>query len=813
MKKICVFLSLLFSCRIALAYDLRGFVRDTAGNGVAFATVSLMRADSSLVSGAITDDDGSWSIAAVDKGRYIVCASFMGYERSERQLSVSASMNNVDFVLREEATALAEIEVETKRPLVERHIDKLVMNVAESPLAIGSNGEDLLKKAPGVNVDRDGNVTVNGRSVEVYVNDRPSYMSGDQLKAMLDGTDGNTIDKIEIITNPSSKYDAAGQGGIINIKLRRNATKGLFGTVSAQYGGMYFKNVERYLNDERVSLNLNYRTDKTYTNISLFQAYGQFAVISDGTTAQNVNGHEMVMHTRSKYNDANWQYYMLRVANDFMIDDKNTVGFIFQAPVMLSNISVPMENNMSETTLDGNVVDRSQSSMNSKMFTPQHTANLNYTHVFDPAVSRELTVNVDYNRNNSSSIQANKYNYLNGSNLELNVNNHQVLDLYSAKIDFQTLFWQTAMLECGAKWSMTRTRNTMITDSIGISDNNKTRFDYQEQIAALHISVGKQFNQHWSAKLGLRGEMTFARGNWITLDTVTGGKPYFNLFPTAYVGYAPTDKWSMSASYTRRIGRPSYYQLNPFIMYEESHIFNVGNPKLKPDFSNIVQLMFAYSRYVSLTFDFGTVKDMRTETTQILPNGDCMSTYNNFGSSTSHSISLAATEVPIVHIKSTDRTWLTLTLNATARHQINRSGSYVRKSWTGSLYGSLTTDLPSDWKISLDAYWSAPSEWGYYKTSGNLYTSLAVKKLLLKKTMTIGLTVSDLFRTSSSKLENQGGAQVQYKSDYCQQRVYLSLSYNFGKAEYHKYRRVGNVEENSRMGSGGGTMTGGGTGR
>lgn len=809
MKKICVFLSLLFSCRIALAYDLRGFVRDTAGNGVAFATVSLMRADSSLVSGAITDDDGSWSITAVDKGRYIVCASFMGYERSERQLSVSASMNNVDFVLREEATALAEIEVETKRPLVERHIDKLVMNVAESPLAIGSNGEDLLKKAPGVNVDRDGNVTVNGRSVEVYVNDRPSYMSGDQLKAMLDGTDGNTIDKIEIITNPSSKYDAAGQGGIINIKLRKNATKGLFGTVSAQYGGMYFKSIGKYLNDDRVSLNLNYRTDKTYTNISIFQAFGQFAGISESTTKQNVAGKEMVFKSRSQFDDGNFQYYMLRVANDFMIDDKNTLGFIFQSPVMLSNMNIPMSNNESVTTIDGIETEHSQSSLSSKMYSPQHTANLNYTHVFDPNIARELTVNIDYNRNNSSSVQANAYKYLDGSNLALNINNHQILDLYSAKIDFQTLFWQTAMLECGAKWAMTRTRNTMTTDSIGISENNETRFDYQEQIAALHISVGKQFNQHWSAKLGLRGEMTYSRGNWLTLDTVTGGKPYFNLFPTAYVGYAPTEKWSMSASYTRRIGRPNYYQLNPFVRYEEAHSFEVGNPELKPDFSNMVQLTFAYLRYVSLTFDFSNVKDMRSSESSILPNGDLMSTYSNFGSSTSHSITLAATEVPIVHIKSTDRTWLTMTLNATASHEINRSGSYARKSWTGSVYGSLTADLPSDWKISFDAYWSAPSDWGYYRMSGNVYTSLAVKKQLLKKTLTIGLTVSDLLRSSSYEMNYQGDADFKSKSDYFGQRINLSVSYNFGKAEYHKYRRVGNLEESSRMGSGESSMGGG----
>lgn len=802
------------SWSLTAAYTVRGTVKANNGEEVSFATVSLMTTDSTLKGGAVAEMDGTWEIKDIATGDYILSASFMGYAKQYKNIRIDKNIDGVEFMLEEESQELSEISVIGHKKLVERQIDRIVLNVSESPLAAGSNGSDLLKKAPGVNVDKDGNVTVNGRSVEVYINGKPSYLSGDQLKGLLDGTSGTSIEKIEIITNPSSKYDAAGQGGVIDIKLKRNASAGLNGSVSLQYGGMYFKSIGKYMNDDHISLNLNYRGKNTYTAINLFQAYGQYAMALESETKQKVGGKEMHIQERNQSLNNSWQYYMLRVSNDWMIDDKNTLGFIVQTPLIVNSSKTNPGEMTSMTTIGSDTVERVGTLQDNRTMMPQHSINLNYTHTFRPELMQEITVNLDYNRSSSKSAQRMLFQYEDGrEDLDVSITPWQAVNIYSAKIDFQTLFWKTAMLECGAKWAMTTTNNTMDRDTSGVGSEH-TAFKYREQIAALYISAGKQFNEHWTAKLGLRGEMTHAVGDWITLDTVTGGKPYFNLFPTAYVGYAPTQDWNMSLSYTRRIGRPSYHMLNPFVQYQSTHMLNRGNPDLQPDFAHMVQMSFGYSQYVTLTFDFGTVNGLKSVIGQPMDNGDVMYTYGNFGSSTSHSILLNLTEVPIVRNKEKGINWLTLTANLSARHQINRSQEYLSKTWSGTVYGSLTLYLPEDIQMAADVYWGSPSESGFYKTSMGVYTGFSFKKQFLQKSLALTLHVSDILRSMNYDSEYLGHDDLVYKNkgEFFQQRVSIGLTYNFGKAEYHKYRKVGNVEESSRVGGSTGGNGGGGIG-
>ena len=218
------------------AETIKGSVISQNGEPMPFVTISVLTTDSALITGAITDEKGEYEIEITNRqstttNDFLIQASYIGYQ---------TAFGGPDFVLREETERLEEVEVKAKKPLIERQMDKLVVNVSASPLAAGSNGNDILRRSPGVRIDKDGNITVNGKSVEIWVDGKPSYLSGQQLKAMLDGTDGNTIEKIEIISNPSAKYDASGQGGIINIKTKRNMMKGLNGMLSAAYGGMYF---------------------------------------------------------------------------------------------------------------------------------------------------------------------------------------------------------------------------------------------------------------------------------------------------------------------------------------------------------------------------------------------------------------------------------------------------------------------------------------------------------------------------------------------------------------------------------------------
>ena len=842
--------------------NIVGKVQDAQGEPIAYATVSLLTADSSLVTGAITDEKGAFSLNLPKRGEntdekvettsvdprpltpspqagrgsspaspvvrpgdrtsMILQVSFIGYKTVAR--AIHSGDANLLITLQEESEELAEVEVKAKRQLIERQFDKIVLNVSNSPFAAGSNGKDLLKKAPGVQVDKDGNVTVNGKSVEVYIDGRPSYLSGDQLKAMLEGTDGSTIEKIEIISNPSAKYDAAGQGGIINIKTKRNMMQGLNGTLSASYGGMYYGDVEKWQNREMFSLNLNYRSEKTYTFATLTQLYvDQNIHVEVGSEALDT-----LTQTRTERYDeseyvCDFQYYMAKIGNDWFIDKKNTFGFIFQAPFMIMRQDVPEGHGWGYTKVGDDIVENSMSVLANPIRSQQYTANLNYTHVFNDSLDRELTANVDYNRyaGQQGNSQQNTY-YYNGFAdtvvTGMDIETDQVVDIYSAKVDFQTRFWQTGVIEAGAKWAMSNTFNRMTTDSTlnGVArPTQRSDFDYSEQVAAVYISVAKQFGQKFNAKLGLRGEFTHSEGDWISADS-TSVKNYFDVFPTAFFGYNPTDKWSMNVSYTRRIKRPNYYQLNPFRTYMDAHNYQEGNLELTPEFNNQVDLNFSYSQYVSLAFNFAHTQDMLSAHMELLPNGNGRQKWVNFGTCTTHGGNLSLTELPLVPKFETgaDGTrqmtgaWLALTVNAAYYNFINRSydGTYLNRNHYASASATLTAYLPQDWTLSVDGNYNTPLTIGYNKTDATWYMGAAVRKMWRKQGLILNIQAQDLLRSVHYRSESFGMAEgnssyIYQNSRY--QHVSLSLTWMFGQQQYVKRRNVGNMEEAERLGGGG----------
>lgn len=805
------------------AETVKGTVVDARGDAMPFVTISVLAQDSSLLTGAITDEKGEYSVDISAK-TYIIQASYIGYQ---------TAFGGPDFVLKEETEQLGEVEVKAKKPLVERQMDKLVLNVSASPLSAGSNGNDILRRAPGVRIDKDGNITVNGKSVEVYVDGKPSYLSGQQLKAMLDGTDGNTIEKIEIISNPSAKYDASGSGGIINIKTKRNMMKGLNGMLSAAYGGMYFGDIKRWLSMDMVSLNMNYRSEKTYTFGQLTQVYAENDV--DFETYRET---PLLAGKSASGYDLRFQYYMLKVGNDWYIDQKNTFGFILQVPYMdMKQNSDPTRNIAWTTDKTTNDTARSITDTHTRFKAPQHTANLNYTHTFNEDLERELTVNVDYNRYNNQSTNTQKTNYVGIKNLELDINSKQIANIYSAKVDFQTKFWKTGMIECGVKYALSSTDNHMTTDSVlnnVFLNSTPSDFLYQEHVAAAYISVGKQFGEHWSAKLGLRGEYTFSHGNWKLPagDSITN-KSYIDPFPTAYIGYtsSPLGKIGQpittGISYTRRIKRPNYWMLNPFRQYTDAYSYQEGNTELKPEYNNDVEITFGWTQYLNMTFNFGHTQDMFSQPVTILPNGMSYVKWKNFGTCTTHGINASLTELPIVPKFATGddgkRTlqgaWLALTVNGGWLHFINKSYEkqadgtpvYENRNHYGYVGGTLSAYLPKEWTMTLDGNWSSPMTTGYDKEGSTYFFSFGVKKMIMQKGLILNLNVQDLARSLSFETHIQGmepGYESWYKNTVRAQKMMVSVTWMFGQYQQHKQRKVGDMDELNRLGGGGGVQTG-----
>ena len=819
MRKVLLGIVLLLTVSVS-AETVRGKVTDVRGDAMPFVTISVLAQDSSLLTGAITDERGEWEVEIPEDGKgVIVQASYVGYR---------TAFGGPNFILQEETAQLKEVDVKAKKPLIERQMDKLVVNVSASPLSAGSNGNDILRRAPGVRIDKDGNITVNGKSVEIYIDGKPSYLSGQQLKAMLDGTDGNMIEKIEIISNPSAKYDASGQGGIVNIKMKRNMMKGLNGMLSAAYGGMYFGDVKRYLQMDMVSLNLNYRGEKTYTFGQLTQVYAN----NDCDYESYRKTPTLESYSISGY-DVGFQYYMMKVGNDWYIDSLNTLGFILQVPYMQMNQGIVDGRNYAYI-IQGTDTARSYTHSNNSLRAPQHTANLNFTHTFSEALERELTVNIDYNRYNNQAHNDQETEFVGVNTLGLDIHSRQVVDIYSGKLDFQTKFWQTGLIECGVKYGLSSTNNTMTTDSLLNGkqlSSTPSNFRYDEHVAAAYISVGKQFGEHWSVKLGLRGEYTFSRGDWQSADSVTR-KSYFDPFPTAYLGYtsSPLGKIkqpiAVSASYTRRIKRPSYWMLNPFVNYIDAYSYQVGNTELTPEFNNDVEVHFSWTQYLNMTFNFAHTQDMFSQRVSILPSGMGYTQWSNFGTCTTHGGNISLTELPLVPKYMTDDkgqkmvqgAWLALTVNAGWLHFINRSYEktaegtpvYESRSHYGYVSGTLSAYLPKDWTMTFDGNWSSPMLTGYERQESGYFLSFGLRKMWMAKGLIFNLNVQDLARSLSFDSTTTGLAEGYanwYENKIRQQRVMLSVTWMFGQFQQHKNRKVGDMDELSRLGGGGGVQT------
>lgn len=807
---------------------ITGRVLDRSNNEtLPCVTVSILRTDSSIVTGTIGNHDGTFLLSDITPGKYILNLRFYGYIPYYKPIEVAGDELSLGtlYMDADAATLLDAVEITAKAPLIEQKMDKLVMNVAQSAFAQGNNALELLRKAPGVSVDKDGNILLNGQAVEVWIDGRPSHLDGKSLEALLRGTEGTSIDKIEVIVNPSAKYDAQGQGGIINIKSKRTFAQGFNGTLSANAGGMGFsRNLEMLEPDKTfyftqdVNLNLNYRTEKTNTFLQLSESTMPMGVdVASSTTSEHF------AQQSASYYDAQIYGRTLKLGNDWFIDDKNTLGFIFTMPMNGMYQSADTDCNRSFQQIGGITTQRTKTFASTEVGNTQYMGNVNYTHTFNPQKMSELTANLDYMHNVqvSDNVLENYYAFFpilaKGSSLLLKDNmtlhSDNIVNIYSAKVDYQSLVLGMFMMEAGAKWAFSQTDNTLdriygktYANDTTYGEHTITPFDYSEHIGAAYATLATQI-KHWSAKLGLRGEYTYAYNSNNSVK-----QNYFNLFPTAFVGYTSTDmKKRVNLSYTRRIQRPNYAQLNPFRNYIDAHTANEGNPDLKPCFSDNLALSAGFGQYLTIYATYINNKDVLSATPQIdITTGEQILKTDNFGRMEFLGGGFTLAELPLGKA-------FTVLLNAGAYDIHNtapatrslvvgvadQDEAYDKHSFFGSLYGCLTGNLPADWKLQLDVQASTPVSSGYIRVSSSFVSGISVKKTALDGRLIFSAGLNDIFRTMSndfSILAAQGVTST-YAQQYLMQRVKVGLQWNFGAAQKPlKHRNVGTFDEAGRIG-------------
>ncbi|WP_462252833.1 TonB-dependent receptor domain-containing protein [Ferruginibacter sp.] len=750
------------------------------------ASVSLLKAkDSSLVKVAITDSAGNFVVENVKDGTYLVLATSIGHSKTYSNVfSISPEKLNVNLGVLQlipQDKSLAGVTVIAKKPFIERKIDRTIVNVDAAISNAGTTALEVLEKSPGVTVDKDGNISLKGKAgVTIMLDGKPAYLSGQELTNLLRTMPSSNLDQIEIMTNPSAKYDASGTAGIINIKTKKNKQKGFNGSANTSYGqGIYARNNN--------SLNLNYRNGK----FNLFSNFGasfdrNYQELYILRKFKNNSGVINRIFEQNAFMGRKNHNYNGKIGVDFYASKKTTIGFVVNGSSALQQ-----QDGLNTTYFyDGIQALDSIAIADNDEKSPwkNGSINFNFRHTFD-STGKELTIDADYVKYKSDRSMGllNKYYASNrqqsgGDNLvgELPTG----VNIYTFKMDYTQPLKKGIKLETGIKAGFVNTDNTAgyfnVIGGVKNVDYTKTnRFQYKENINAAYINVSKEIKK-WGLQGGIRVENTNNSGHQFG-NPQKGDSAFKNsytgLFPNVFVSYKANDKNQLTFSYGRRIRRPDYEDLNPFLFFIDNYTYEQGNPFLQPSIANTLEASHTYKEFLTTSVNYTHTKGLFAEVFE--PNGNAIVvTRRNFGSTDNASLSVNA-QIPVT------KWWMAIPYT-----ELNYS-SYKGAFASGNININATYFMVNVTnQFTFKKGWSAELS-GFYRTKGIEGQILifplgqlsgGVQKQVLKKKGTVKLNIRDAFRTMRPKGEiNIQSTEASFRQQRDSRVVTLSLIYRFGK--------------------------------
>ncbi|HEY4148529.1 MAG TPA: outer membrane beta-barrel protein [Chitinophagaceae bacterium] len=786
---------------------ISGQVSDQDKKPVEGASVMLTTTKDSTT--ILTGPNGTFVFENLKDNSYQVTISFIGYKNyKSQQLNIvnQKSVRLPAISLVQASDELKEVAVTRQKSFSEQKIDRTVVNVNALISNAGANALEVLEKTPGVQVDADGNITFKGKTnVLVMIDDKPTYLSGANLAAYLRSLPASSLNQIELMDNPPAKYDAAGNAGVINIKTKKNTVRGFNGVFSGNLAqGVYTRTDE--------NLNLNYRMNKV--NLFANASYGynrNFRRLEIDRTYFDANGNPLsgftgVTYFRPASNNVN-----LKTGMDYYISPKTTWGIVLNGSLYHSHDSSPVNSYLYSKTgsLDSTILGLTSG----KEKFNNGGVNVNYSHKFD-STGTALTFDLDYLRYE----QGNNQTFLNDTyqpNGSLSATQLLTDDLpgfvniYAAKVDFTMPLPGKAKFEAGLKSSYVNTDNAanyfnVVNDTSTVDYDNTNHFLYRENINAAYVNFNKTF-QRFSLQTGLRAENTNGHGhqlgNMLHSDS-TFSNSYLNLFPTAYFSYKldTAGNSNLVLSYGRRIGRPNYNSLNPFIFFVDKFSEFAGNPYLKPQFTDIYKLAYSYKSLLTVALSYNYTTNLETETIRE-ENGIFISTQGNIGVSKNLDLSVSS-NLPLAK-------WWTL----------NLYGELYNNSFSGSLYttslnqsgtsfsfnGNSQFTLGHGWSAELSGFYNTRRLYGQFILIPTGLINAGLQKKVMHDKGTIRLNVRDVFHsfTPSGTINDIVGTTAAFHNVLDTQVATIGFTYNFGKTIDNPVKRTtgGADSEKSRVGN------------
>jgi iron complex outermembrane recepter protein len=817
MKKLSTLLSIaiLFSL-FAQAQNgkITGNVKDASAKGIHSATVSLLKLmDSSVAKFVATGKDGQYEFLGVADGKYFVSVSNVGYAKvASAPFEVSSSNSTINvpaLVISEQAKDMGGVTVTAKKPFIEARPDKTIVNVDASPTSAGATVLELLEKSPGITVDNDGNISLRGKAgVIIMIDGKPTYLSSTDLANLLKNMPASQLEQIEIMTNPSAKYDASGNSGIINIKTKKGRAAGFNGSIMAGITTSFFKTGDAlYVTPKsQNSINFNYRKNKwnffgNY-NPNIYNGRGNLNIerrfFDDN---DNLTGYSDVA-TKFKFGNNN---HSLKVGVDFFADKKNTYGIVASGFMFNGHPTPVTVNTLSDANhqVTSSMVSLTENRIDFNNF----SGNFNYRHVFDTA-GTDLTVDLDYigYRNTSNMLLTTEFfdEMYQQSSDPLLLKGHLPSDIniYSIKSDYTHPF-KGGRIEAGIKSSYVKNDNIVdyqrMAADVWIPDSRSNHFIYDENINAAYVTVNRQLKK-WTLQGGLRVENTIAKGYQVTNDS-TFKRNFTNLFPNVYVTYAVNDKNSLTLSFGRRITRPNYQDLNPFTYFLDSLSYRQGNPYLLPQFTNNIELSHTFKGKIITTLNYNNTTDVisqifkqNSQTKIVYFTSDNVAKFINMG------ISITA-PVPITKWWNTN--FFTNIYNNHYKGIYNTEPLDI--SYTSFMVNITNTfTIKPGFSLELSGFYRGKGVDQLTINQPIYQMSIGGQKNILKNKATIRLNIRDPFGWQEYRgLTEYGNIYARIHSKFDVRQATASFTYRFGKNTQQpqpRRRSSATQDEQSRVG-------------
>jgi iron complex outermembrane receptor protein len=795
---------ILFICCLLTTFvqgQITGKITDEKNETLFGVNVALLKqSDSTLVKAAVTDNEGVFSFDNIQPGNYLVKAFMISYE-SFWFSPVNYNGKTVHLpsaVLLPSSKTLKEVSIAGIKPMIEIKSDKTVFNVENSINSTGSTAFELLQKSPGVVVDQNDNVMLKGRGgVMIQIDGKNTQLSGTDLADLLKSMQSSDVSAIELISNPSSKYDAEGTAGIINIRLKKNKDFGTNGTVNAGYAVGIFSKYSS-------GITLNNRSKGVNVFLNYSNNWGDRRNYIDLIRIQNGIKYDQTSATFRHGLSHNY-----KAGADFTLDKKNTLGFMINGNY--SDVAFNTRSHAEIRNVAGNELNSilNASSENTMV---NNNMNFNGNYRYADTSGHELTVDIDYGLYNSdrSSYQPNQYIYDNSSEWHLYRNITPTdIHIYTFKSDYTTHLLK-GTLGIGVKSAYVETDNTFnfynIQDNIDQLDTSRSnRFIYTEAVNAAYINYQYTIGK-FELQGGVRSEYTISEGD-LTSRIVTKDenvkRDYLDFFPSAGFTYKYNQKNNFGLVFSSRIDRPNYQDLNPFEWKLDELSFRKGNPFLDPQYTYKVEVSHSYNYAVNTTVSYSRTNDYSAQVTDTIDGNKSFLTPRNLASEDVLSIDM--------NLSKQIKKWWGVYTNFTGSNLKYKAdfgeGRMIDASvYVFNMYAQNTFRLPAGFNLEISGWFSTPSIWGgtfKTKTSGSLDAGL--QKKLLGDKMTLKLSVTDIFVTAPWRSKSVFEvADITANGGWESRQFRANLSWRFGSKTVKsiRARSSGNETETKRVGSG-----------